>query len=122
MPSLSRLMEPGIDVNKTRPDHKQVSSQLYATYAEGKDVRGLMAIVGKEALSERDRRFLDFADKFEQQFIRQGKEEDRPVVESLELGWKLLGSLDIAWLSKIDRKTLEKYHPEMRQKVKKVTA
>src|SRR5512136_1959097 len=75
LPSLSRLMEPGIDVNKTRPDHKQVSSQLYAAYAEGKDVRGLMAIVGKEALAERDRRFLDFAELFEQQFIRQGKDE-----------------------------------------------
>jgi V/A-type H+-transporting ATPase subunit B len=117
LPSLSRLMEPGVDVNKTRPDHKQVSSQLYAAYAEGKDVRGLMAIVGKEALAERDRRFLDFAELFEQQFIRQGKEEDRQVVESLELGWKLLSTLDMAWLTKIDRKTLEKYSPAAKEKV-----
>ena len=117
LPSLSRLMEPGVDVDKTRPDHKQVSSQLYAAYAEGKDVRGLMAIVGKEALAERDRRFLDFAELFEQQFIRQGKEEDRQVVESLELGWKLLSTLDVAWLTKIDRKTLEKYSPAAKEKV-----
>ncbi len=122
LPSLSRLMEPGIDVNKTRPDHKQVSSQSYAAYAEGKDVRGLVAIVGKEALSERDRRFLDFADMFEQQFIRQGKEEDRQIIDSLDIGWKLLSTLDMAWLTKIDRKTLEKYHPGMKQRPEKVTA
>ena len=117
LPSLSRLMEPGIDVDKTRPDHKQVSSQLYAAYAEGKDVRGLMAIVGKEALAERDRRFLDFAELFEQQFIRQGKDEDRPVVDSLDLAWRLLSTLDVSWLTKIDRKTLEKYSPAARGKV-----
>ena len=122
LPSLSRLMEPGIDVEKTRGDHKQVSSQLYAAYAEGKDVRGLVAIVGKEALSERDRRFLDFADRFEQEFIRQGREEDRTIVDSLEIGWRLLETLDPAWLTKIDRKTLEKFHPTLTQAAQKVNS
>ncbi|HEV8595239.1 MAG TPA: V-type ATP synthase subunit B [Thermoplasmata archaeon] len=115
LPSLSRLMEPGVDVKKTREDHKQVSSQLYAAYAEGKDVRGLVAIVGKEALAERDRRFLEFADRFEQEFIRQGREEDRTVQESLEIAWKLLSNLEDAWLTKIDRKTLERFHPKHRE-------
>lgn len=115
LPSLSRLMEPGVDVKKTREDHKQVSSQLYAAYAEGKDVRGLVAIVGKEALGERDRRFLEFADRFEQEFIRQGREEDRTVEQSLEIAWKLLATIEDAWLTKIDRKTLERFHPKYRQ-------
>jgi len=118
LPSLSRLMEPGVDVKKTREDHKQVSSQLYAAYAEGKDVRGLTAIVGKEALGERDRRFLEFADRFEQEFIRQGREEDRTVEQSLEIAWKLLSTIDDAWLTKIDRKTLERFHPRYRQAAK----
>src|SRR5207249_5378800 len=77
LPSLSRLMDAGIGKDRTREDHKQVSDQLYAAYAEGKDVRGLVAIVGKEALSDRDRKMLEFADRFEQEFIRQGSEEDR---------------------------------------------
>ncbi len=114
LPSLSRLMGPGIDVKKTREDHKQVSDQLYAAYAEGKDARGLVAIVGKEALGERDRRFLEFADRFEQEFIRQGREEDRTVQQSLEIAWRLLANLDDAWLTKIDRKTLERFHPKYR--------
>jgi len=114
LPSLSRLMDQGIGADHTREDHKQVSDQLYAAYAEGKDVRGLVAIVGKEALSERDRKMLEFADRFEQEFIRQGPEEDRSVEETLEIGWKLLATIDEAWLTKIDRTTLEKYHPAHR--------
>src|SRR5437762_1925513 len=79
LPSLSRLMDAGIGKDRTREDHKQVADQLYAAYAEGKDVRGLVAIVGKEALSDRDRKMLEFADRFEQEFIRQGSEEDRKI-------------------------------------------
>src|SRR5438309_665773 len=114
LPSLSRLMDAGIGKDRTREDHKQVSDQLYAAYAEGKDVRGLVAIVGKEALSDRDRKMLEFADRFEQEFIRQGPEEDRSIEETLEIGWRLLATVDEAWLTKIDRKTLEKYHPKYR--------
>ena len=47
LPSLSRLMNLGIGAEKTREDHKQVSDQLYAFYAEGRDLRGLVAIVGR---------------------------------------------------------------------------
>jgi len=114
LPSLSRLMDAGIGTGRTREDHKQVSDQLYAAYAEGRDARGLVAIVGKEALSERDRRMLEFADRFEQEYIRQGPEEDRTIVQTLEIGWQLLGMLNEAWLTKIDRQTLEKYHPSHR--------
>ncbi len=116
LPSLSRLMDAGIGKGRTREDHKQVADQLYAAYAEGKDVRGLVAIVGKEALSDRDRKMLEFADRFEQEFIRQGSEEDRTIEQTLEIGWVLLATLDEAWLTKIDRKTLEGYHPAHRGK------
>ena len=122
LPSLSRLMDAGIGKGRTREDHKQVSDQLYAAYAEGKDVRGLVAIVGKEALSDRDRKMLEFADRFEQEFIRQGAEEDRTIEQTLEIGWTLLATIDEAWLTKIDRKTLDKYHPAHREAQKaKVT-
>ncbi len=114
LPSLSRLMDAGIGKGRTREDHKQVSDQLYAAYAEGKDVRGLVAIVGKEALSDRDRKMLEFADRFENEFIRQGAEEDRTIEQTIDIGWDLLATVDEAWLTKIDRKTLEKYHPKYR--------
>ncbi len=114
-PSLSRLMDAGIGEGRTREDHKQVSDQCYAAYGEGKDLRGLVAIVGKEALSERDRQMLEFADLFEDQYVRQGREEDRGVQDTLGKSWELLSTLEEAWLTKIDRKTIEKYHPQYRK-------
>jgi V/A-type H+-transporting ATPase subunit B len=109
-------MGQGIGPGRTREDHRAVSDQLYAAYAEGRDLRGLVAIVGKEALSERDRKFLDFAAAFEDRFVRQAKDEDRTIEQTLDLGWELLGGLPVDSLTKIDRKFIEKYHPNQRKK------
>ncbi|ADI73169.1 ATP synthase, B subunit [Methanohalobium evestigatum Z-7303] len=111
LPSLSRLMGSGIGEGKTRDDHKKVSDQLYAGYAEGRDLRGLVAIVGKEALSERDRKFLEFADHFEDRFVRQGRDENRSVEDTLNISWDILSELPIKQLTRIDDKIIEKYHP-----------
>jgi V/A-type H+/Na+-transporting ATPase subunit B len=107
LPSLSRLMNLGIGEGKTREDHKQVSDQLYAFYAEGKDLRGLVAIVGEESLSERERKILKFASDFEAKFINQGN-EDRDIEKTLDIGWKLLSKLPENELTRID--------PELRKK------
>jgi len=107
--SLSRLMNAGVGSGKTREDHKAVSDQLYAAYAEGKDLRGLVAIVGKESLSEKDRRLLDFADLFEDRVVRQGSEEDRSIEDTLAVSWEILKSLSSDQLTRIDRKYQEKY-------------
>ena len=120
LPSLSRLMNAGIGEGQTREDHKQLSDQLYAAYAEGVDLRGLVAIVGKEALSERDQRLLEFGDDFENRFVRQGREEDRHIGEdTLELGWNMISALPESALTRIDKKIMDKYHPAYRDKNKK---
>ncbi len=111
LPSLSRLMRLGIGEGMTRGDHDQVANQLYAAYAEGNDLRGLVAIVGKESLSDRDRKFLEFAEMFEDKLIRQGSDEERGILETLNIAWELLATLPEAVLVKIDRETLEKFHP-----------
>ncbi len=108
LPSLSRLMNAGIGGEKTRDDHKQVSDQCYANYAEGRDLRGLVAIVGEEALSERDKKLLKFAAEFEDRFVRQGKNEDRGIASTLNLSWSLLKS--------IPEKDLTRISPELKQK------
>ena len=114
--SLSRLMGQGIGPGNTREDHRAVSDQLYAAYAEGRDLRGLVAIVGKEALSERDTKFLNFADEFEDRFVRQGRDDNRTIEQTLDLGWELLAALPIDSLTKIDRKLIEKYLPSAQKK------
>jgi V/A-type H+-transporting ATPase subunit B len=119
LPSLSRLMNLGIGAKHTREDHKKVSDQLYAAYAEGNDLRGLVAIVGKDALSERDRTFLEFADLFENRFVRQRYDEDRTIFGTLDLGWDLLSTLPVEQLVRIDRELINKYHPKFRNVAKK---
>ncbi|HJM13175.1 MAG TPA: V-type ATP synthase subunit B [Candidatus Thalassarchaeaceae archaeon] len=116
LPSLSRLMNAGIGPDKTREDHKSVSDQLYAAYAQGKELRGLVAIVGEDALNERDLQLLKFSDIFEDQFLRQSRDEDRPIKEgTLDLAWDLLSNIDTKFLVRLDQKWIDKYHPTERK-------
>ncbi len=110
LPSLSRLMGLGIGDGKTRGDHKKVSDQLFAMYAEGRDLRGLVAIVGEEALSDRDRRKLQFAREFEEKFLQQGLNENRDINKTLEIAWDLLRIIPREELTKIDNKIKDKYY------------
>jgi V/A-type H+-transporting ATPase subunit B len=109
LPSLSRLMDRGIGKNKTREDHADVSNQLYAAYAEGRDLRDLVAIVGEDALSERDKKFLKFADEFEKRFVKQDTHEDRSIEQTLTIGWELISILPTSEIKKIDDKHIKKY-------------
>ena len=110
LPSLSRLMNEGIGEGRTRADHLGVSDQCYSAYAEGRDVRSLVAVVGEEALSERDRLNLKFAEIFEEQFVTQGADENRTIEQTLSLGWELLGVLPEGELKRIDEKYVKQYY------------
>ncbi len=109
LPCLSRLMNAGIGEGSTREDHKQLSDQLYAIYAEGRDLRNLSAIVGEEALSDTDQLFLKFASDFEQRFITQDKGDDRSITDTLELGWELLAPIPEGELKRVKQSYIEKY-------------
>ena len=112
LPSLSRLMDDGIGEGLTRADHADVSDQMYAAYAEGEDLRDLVNIVGREALSERDNKYLDFADRFEREFVDQGFDSDRSLEETLSIGWDLLSMLPKAELNRVDEEFIEMYYRE----------
>jgi V/A-type H+-transporting ATPase subunit B len=92
MPSLSRLMNAGIGRDRTVPEHREWADQLYAVYAGGREARLMAAIVGETGLTEPDRRALAFAQRFEDEFVRQG-DRRRTLVETLETGWGLLETL-----------------------------
>jgi V/A-type H+-transporting ATPase subunit B len=105
-------MSGGIGDDKTRDDHSGVSDQLYSAYAEGRNLRDLVAVVGEDALTERDQSFLAFAQAFEDEFITQAKDEDRSIVETLDLGWKLLTILPKTELKRVKDEFIAKYYPE----------
>ena len=115
-PSLSRLMKEGIGKGKTREDHREVSDQLYYAFAEGRSFRDLVAVVGEEALSARDKLYLQFAEEFERKFINQGLYENRDIDMTLDLGWNLLSVLPETELKRIDPATIKKWLPKNRGK------
>jgi len=109
-PSLSRLMKDGIGKDDTREDHARVSSQLYAMYAKALEARNLASIIGAAELSERDRRYLKFAEAFDKRFVGQGEDEDRSIIESLNLAWELLSMFPKEMLTRVKEGDLAKYH------------
>ncbi|MBB6098262.1 V/A-type H+-transporting ATPase subunit B [Deinobacterium chartae] len=111
LPSLSRLMGNGIGKGKTRADHKNVSDQLFAAYANGLDLRKLVAITGEDALTENDKLYLRFADDFEQYFINQG-DQDRSIEDSLKVAWAILSKLPKSELTRISRDAIDKFYGE----------
>ncbi len=115
-PSLSRLMREGIGKDRTRGDHREVSDQLYYSYAEGRALRDLVAVIGEEALSNRDKLFLNFADAFERRFVNQGEYENRDIEQTLDLAWDLLSMLPETELKRIDPSTIAQYHPDKKNK------
>jgi len=119
-PSLSRLMHHGIGPEKTREDHDGVSNQLYAGYAEGMDKKDLVAVVGEEALTDRDKKFLKFAGEFEKRFVKQGYDENRSIQETLGIAWELFKIIPERELKRIDEKHIARYlHGRMPAKEKK---
>ena len=109
LPSLSRLMNSAIGEGKTRPDHRAVADQLYALYAEGRDLRRLVAIIGESALSAQDRRVLAFATRFEETFVGQGM-ANRSIDQTIELAWDLLGAMPVELLKRIPQRLLDKHY------------
>jgi len=117
LPSLSRLMKDGIGEETTREDHSDVSNQLYMAYAEGTRARGLVQIVGTVGLSERERTWLEFADRFEQEFVNQGRYENRSIEQTLDLAWDLLSMLPEEDLIRVREIYINKYHPAHKREV-----
>jgi len=111
--SLSRLMQKGIGKGKTREDHSAVANQLYAAYAKGKEVRELAVVLGESAISDLDRIYLEFADRFEEEFIKQGQFENRSIEETLDIGWRLLSMLPRTELKRIRPELIDKYMPRV---------
>lgn len=110
--SLSRLAGAGMGEGKTREDHSKLKDQLFACYARGKDVRELAVVLGESSLSDVDKIYLAFAEKFEKEFVGQGFHTERTVIESLDLGWELLRQFPVTELKRINQKTIDKFHPD----------
>ena len=109
------LKDKGTGEGKTREDHAGTMNQLFAAYATGKENKELMSILGEAALSPTDLLYAKFADEFEKRYVAQGPEENRSVVETLDLGWDLLSILPRGELKRIKPEFIDKYMPKKEQ-------
>ena len=107
--SLSRLMKDGIGEGRTRSDHPNLQSQLYAAYANVQSVRSLASVIGEEELSEIDRHYLEFGEHFETEFVGQGADEDRSVEETLDIGWGVLSHLPETELHRVTEEEISEH-------------
>jgi len=110
LPSLSRIMKDAVGEGKTRADHPDVSNQLYAAYSRVGEVRALAAILGEDELTDLDRTFLVFGERFEREFVAQGRDENRSFEQTLDIAWGLLSILPRSSLTRIDPVHIEAYY------------
>jgi len=115
LPSLSRLMKSAIGKGMTRDDHPDVSNQLYANYAIGKDTQAMKTVIGEEALTPEDKLYLEFLETFEAKFVTQGPYETRSIFKSLDIAWDRLIIFPQTSLSKISEKLREKYYEQKKE-------
>lgn len=112
LPSLSRLMKDGIGEGFTRADHQGLANQLFSCYAKVGDARALASVIGEDELSPIDKKYLVFGKEFENRFVGQGNRANRNIIETLNIGWELLGLLPRAELDRVDTKVLDQYYKE----------
>ena len=112
LPSLSRLKDKGSGEGKTRKDHAATMNQLFAAYATGKEAKELEAILGEAALSATDRKYVEFTERFEEEYIDQGFYTNRSIEETLDLGWDLLSLLPRTELKRIKDEMIDEFLTE----------
>jgi V/A-type H+-transporting ATPase subunit B len=104
--SLSRI---GVDKKYSREDLSAVKEQMASSYAKGMEIKELALILGESALSETDKAYIKFAEAFESRYIRQGRRENRNILDTLDLSWELLSILPRKELKKIKPEFIDKY-------------
>ena len=112
VPSLSRLKDKGIGKGKTREDHADTMNQIFAAYTAGREARELATILGESALSDADLAFAKFAEAFDKEYVDQGYYNNRSIIDTLDLGWKLLKIIPTSELKRIRQEFLDKYLPQ----------
>ncbi len=92
------------------PDHPELSNQLFAAYSKVEDAKSLASVIGEDELSDMDKKYIKFGRAFEEKFLTQGKNENRTIDDTLNLGWSFWVMLPKSELDRVSDKTLEKYY------------
>ena len=110
LPSLSRLMNKGIGKEKTFPEHRALADQIYASYARARELEQLRIVIGDDALSPLEKRYLRFGKIFEESLVHQ--EGRRTLEETVQCAWHLLGVLPKEEIYRLPWDVVERMHKE----------
>jgi V/A-type H+-transporting ATPase subunit B len=110
--SLSRLQRLGAGPGRTRDDHLEIAAQLYALVARARQIADLADVVGEAGLTARDRRYLEFADRFNADFVAQEQKEARTLDETLARAWDVASTLPRLELSMVSAQLLGEHYVE----------
>ena len=94
-------MKDGIGEKYTRKDHSKIADQIFASYSKVQDVRALAKVLGESDLEDLDKKYLEFGEKFEKEFLNQSLNERRTIDETLNLALEILKILPKDELSKL---------------------
>jgi V/A-type H+/Na+-transporting ATPase subunit B len=107
--SLSRLMRKGAGPGRTREDHLDVAAQVIAALARAREAAELADLIGISALSETDRRYLDYREAVERLLMRQHGTESRAIEQTLDLVWQALSVLPRRELTMLPESLVRNY-------------
>jgi V/A-type H+-transporting ATPase subunit B len=107
--SLSRLMRRGVGPDRTRDDHLDLAAQILSLLARARDVTELADLLGADALSETERRYLSYADAFDTHFT-QRPDENRSLDDSLDRAWKAASVLPRRELTMLTADQLDRHY------------
>ena len=109
--SLSRLMRRGAGPGRTRDDHLSIAAQVLALLARSRQTEELAALIGMDALSITEQRYLEFARRFETDFVDQGTNRPRGLDETLNLAWEIAATLPTRELTMVTIDELRDHLP-----------
>jgi V/A-type H+-transporting ATPase subunit B len=106
-------MKDGIGDGYTRDDHSMLTNQLFASYARVQEARDLASVIGEDELSDIDLAHIKFGRMFEKHFLTQHFDDNRQILDTLDLGWDLLSLLPESELDRVEASALKAfYHPK----------
>jgi V/A-type H+-transporting ATPase subunit B len=108
--SLSRMMRLGAGPGRTRDDHLEIAAQLIGLAAQARRTADLADVVGSDALSDGERRYLSFRDAFESDFLAQSREEARSLEETLDRAWRTASLLPRRELTMVASEFLDRHY------------
>lgn len=109
--SLSRLMRRGAGPGRTRDDHLDLAGQTLALLARAREVTELADLLGTDALSETEHRYLAFAAAFDTQ-LAQRPDENRDLDDTLERAWQAVSVVPRRELTMLGDDQLDRHYTD----------